>query len=101
MRKRAIQAGLKLVDCPIRHLGTEKAQEIYYEIEQFLIKHGVDIIFGYQCRDLIVEQEICKGVVIVKAGTHTDEETIYAEHVVVATGRKGPYRLAGNALRTS
>ena len=26
IRKRAIQAGLKLVDCPIRHLGTEKAQ---------------------------------------------------------------------------
>ena len=28
IRKRAIQAGLKLVDCPIRHMGTEKAQEI-------------------------------------------------------------------------
>ena len=27
IRKRAIQAGLKLVDCPIRHLGTEKAQD--------------------------------------------------------------------------
>lgn len=25
IRSRAIQAGLKLVDCPIRHLGTEKA----------------------------------------------------------------------------
>ena len=30
IRKRAIQAGLKLVDCPIRHLGTEKAQDLYY-----------------------------------------------------------------------
>ena len=30
IRKRAIQAGLKLVDCPIRHLGTEKAQELYF-----------------------------------------------------------------------
>ena len=29
IRRRAIQAGLKLVDCPIRHLGTEKAQKIY------------------------------------------------------------------------
>ncbi|MCI9252836.1 MAG: FAD-binding protein [Lachnospiraceae bacterium] len=89
VRKRAIQAGLKLVDCPIRHLGTEKAQEIYYEIEQYLLNHGVDIIFGHQCRDIIVEQETCKGVVIEKAGTHAEEETIYAEHVVVAAGRKG------------
>ena len=44
IRKRAIQAGLKLVDCPIRHLGTEKAQEIYYEIEQYLLNHGVEIL---------------------------------------------------------
>ena len=30
IRKRAIQTGLKLVDCPIRHLGTEKARDLYY-----------------------------------------------------------------------
>ena len=28
IRKNAIQAGLKLVDCPIRHLGTEKAHDV-------------------------------------------------------------------------
>ena len=33
IRRRAIQAGLKLVDCPIRHMGTEKAQGIYLAIE--------------------------------------------------------------------
>lgn len=36
IRKRAIHAGLKLVDCPIRHLGTEKAQQIYGAIEKYL-----------------------------------------------------------------
>ena len=29
IRKRAIRAGLKLVDCPIRHMGTERAHSIY------------------------------------------------------------------------
>ena len=29
IRARAIKAGLKLVDCPIRHLGTEKAHDVY------------------------------------------------------------------------
>ena len=28
IRARAIKAGLKLVDCPIRHMGTEKAHEL-------------------------------------------------------------------------
>ena len=51
IRKRAIQAGLKLVDCPIRHLGTEKAQEIYFAIEEFLRGKGVEILFFvYFCR---------------------------------------------------
>jgi len=51
IRKRAIQTGLKLVDCPIRHLGTEKAQEIYYAIEQYLLHNGVEIRFGCACSD--------------------------------------------------
>ena len=36
IRKRAIQAGLQLVDCPIRHLGTEKAQQLYLAIQNHL-----------------------------------------------------------------
>ena len=64
IRKRAIQAGLKLVDCPIRHLGTEKAQEIYRRIEEYLLEHGVEILFECHCRDLIVEDEACKGAVL-------------------------------------
>ena len=89
IRKRAIQAGLKLVDCPIRHLGTEKAQEIYYSIEQYLLEHGVEILFDTVCRDLVVEGTVCKGAVIEGALKHDREETIFAEHVIVATGRKG------------
>ena len=62
IRARAIQAGLKLVDCPIRHMGTEKAQQIYYAIEQHLLNSGVEILFGCECRDLILENDVCKGV---------------------------------------
>ena len=49
IRKRAIMAGLRLVDCPIRHLGTEKAQELYYALEQYLLQNGVAIHFGANC----------------------------------------------------
>lgn len=86
IRKRAIQAGLKLVDCPIRHLGTEKAQDIYYAIEQYLIENGVELIFGYECTDLILEDNICKGGYISNGKENIE---ILAEHTVVATGRRG------------
>lgn len=88
IRKRAIQAGLKLVDCPIRHLGTEKAQLIYGEIEKYLLEHKVEIRFGYQCYDIILEESVCKGVVIEKTDG-TEQECILAESTVIATGRRG------------
>lgn len=86
IRKRAIQAGLKLVDCPIRHLGTEKAQEIYYKLEQYLLSNGVELIFGCECNNLIIKDGKCYGVSITKNGVDSE---ILAETTVVATGRRG------------
>ena len=86
IRKNAIQAGLKLVDCPIRHLGTEKAQDIYLAIEKYLINNGVEIMFGCECTNLILENDVCKGAYITQNNESTE---IYADHTIVATGRRG------------
>ena len=89
IRKRAIQAGLKLVDCPIRHLGTEKAQDIYHKIQTYLQDNGVEIMFGYQCNDIILENGECKGVCIESVDkTHTSLD-IYADRTIMAVGRRG------------
>ncbi|WP_409968845.1 FAD-binding protein [Bengtsoniella intestinalis] len=86
IRKRAIQAGLKLVDCPIRHMGTEKAQEIYLAIEKYLQNNGVEILFGYECANLIMDDETCKGITMTDGRTSME---VYAGHTVVAAGRRG------------
>ena len=88
IRRRAIRAGLKLVDCPIRHLGTEKAQELYLALENDLRAKGVDMLFGHSCVDLVLDGPLCKGVIVepTRGGTR---ETIYADDVVIAAGRRG------------
>ncbi len=86
IRKRAIQAGLKLVDCPIRHMGTERAQKIYHAIQEHLIASGVEIIFNCECRDLILDGNECRGIRAMKGG---EEFEMYADAVVVSTGRRG------------
>ena len=86
IRRRAIQAGLKLVDCPIRHLGTEKAQTLYRAIEDELAAKGVTMLFGWECEELILDGETCLGVSL-RRGNETQE--IRAGHTVVATGRRG------------
>ena len=86
IRKKAIQANLKLVDCPIRHLGTEKAQQIYLSIEKHLQKSGVEILFNTDAEDLIVENGVCRGAALCKG---KEKSEIFAQNVVVATGRRG------------
>ena len=88
IRKRAIQAGLKLVDCPIRHLGTEKAQQLYYDIERYLADNGVEMLFSCECETLLMDNENgrCLGIVA-RQGDETFD--IVAEETIIATGRRG------------
>ena len=86
IRKKAIAAGLKLVDCPIRHMGTEKAHEIYYGIEKYLLDNGVEMLFNTTCSDIILENNECKGIII---GEGEKAEKIYAGKTIIATGRRG------------
>ncbi|WP_058986753.1 NAD(P)/FAD-dependent oxidoreductase [Hugonella massiliensis] len=86
IRRRAIEAGLQLVDCPIRHLGTERAQEIYARIERYLVDAGVDLRFSATCRQLVIEGDACKGAVFVQGGETVE---MRADHTIVACGRRG------------
>ena len=86
IRRRAIRAGLRLVDCPIRHLGTERAQELYLAIERRLESAGVELRFDCEARDLIIENGECLGVRVRSGGA---EEELLAGSTVAATGRRG------------
>lgn len=86
IRKRATQAGLQLVDCPIRHLGTEKAQQLYLNIQNYLLARGVEMLFNTECDNILLEGSECKGVVITEKG---ERRELRADQVVIATGRRG------------
>ena len=92
IRTRAIQAGLKLVSCPIRHLGTERAHKLYEDIEHWLQDRGVEILFDTECTGLLIEDGRCRGVLY---SDRRREHELYADQTVVATGRRGADWLEG------
>ncbi|MBR3235718.1 MAG: FAD-binding protein [Atopobiaceae bacterium] len=98
IRRRAIKAGLKLVDCPIRHLGTERAQQLYSRIQQHLLDAGVSILFEHECLDLVVEEgagiSSCTGAVVKSMKGSATPQVVRAQEVIVATGRRGASWLA-------
>lgn len=86
IRRRAIKAGLKLVDCPLRHLGTEKAHDLYARVERYLREAGVDLLFRTECTQVLIDGDACCGVATL--GPEGPRE-IHAKRTVVATGRRG------------
>ena len=86
IRLRAIKAGLKLVDCPLRHLGTERARELYARLERHLADAGVELRFRTTCTQVLVDGDACTGVA---AEGPEGAYELRARHTVVATGRRG------------
>ena len=82
IRKKAINANLKLVECPIRHMGTEEGYNIYSRIETYLKDMGVELKFRNPVKDLIFDEN--KNLI----GVLADEEYL-SDKVVIAVGREG------------
>ncbi len=90
IKKKAKKQGLTLIDIPIRHLGTEKAHELYKKLEDYLEENKIDLKFETIVEDLIIENGVAKGVKVRSAKAQESEvEEIYGENVVIAVGRKG------------
>ncbi|EOS24084.1 hypothetical protein C806_02524 [Lachnospiraceae bacterium 3-1] len=83
IRRKAINANLKLVECPIRHLGTEEGYKIYMRLQEHLLEQGIEMKFKTMVENIIVEDGRAKGVV-------TDQgERFYGTEIVCAIGREG------------
>ncbi|HAQ18726.1 MAG TPA: FAD-dependent oxidoreductase [Prolixibacteraceae bacterium] len=82
IRRKSIEANLKLVQCPVRHLGTEKIQELYRALFEHLTANQVEVKFNSSVTDFIITDQKISGV-------KTAKKEYLAEHVVVAVGREG------------
>lgn len=83
IRKKAINANLKLIECPIRHLGTEEGYKIYNRLQDHLLEQGIIMKFNTMVDDILMENMKVQGVVTDKG------ETYYADEVVASVGREG------------
>jgi len=101
--RRSIDANLKLVHCPVRHLGTEKVRNLYHQLFDELESKGVEIHFNEPVVELITNTIRKDGVIQfldnvdeldneknnVIAGVVTNKGEYFGKHIVIAVGREG------------
>lgn len=83
IRREAIKANLKLIECPIRHLGTEEGYKIYSKLQEHLLNNGIEIIFNTMVKDIFIKDNKVRSVITEKGDTFT------ANEIVAAVGREG------------
>ncbi|MCI8949387.1 MAG: FAD-dependent oxidoreductase [Lachnospiraceae bacterium] len=83
IRRKAIGANLKLIECPIRHLGTEEGYKIYTRLQEHLKSQGITMEFNTMVKDIVIEDGQAKAVVTDKG------DTFFAPEIVAAIGREG------------
>lgn len=93
MKEKAKKQGIDLISIPIRHLGTEKAHELYKKLEDYLAQNGIEMKFETIVQDLIIENNKVKGVKIkparfVEDEEYSDFEEVYGDKVVIAVRKK-------------
>lgn len=88
IKKKAKKEEITLIDIPIRHLGTEKAHELYKKLENYLEDNNIDLMFETEVKDLIIEENEANGIIVHNVKTN-EEEKIYGKNIVIAVGRKG------------
>ncbi len=88
IRKNAIHAGLKLVDCPIRHLGTEKAQELYLRHPELSGRQRRGDALLHRVREHHPGRRgAARACCCVRAAS--EPRAVYGDTVVIGTGRRG------------
>lgn len=92
IKRKAIDANLKLVECPIRHLGTDGGYDVYTKLQNYLIEKGVTILFDTTVIDIITTNNDSKAVGV--KTTHLEkglpiEKEYYGENIAIGVGRPG------------
>ena len=82
IERRGIAVGLKLLRSEVRHLGTEINLKVLQSIFEEMKNH-VDYMFSTEVKDIIVEDNQVKGVIL------NNEEVIESEYVIIGVGRGG------------
>ena len=93
LQRKASKEGVGLIDIPLRHLGTEKSQQLYTRLQDYLEEYGINMMYDTSVKDIIIENGKCIGVETFSSYDNEKENPsttcYYGDNIIMAIGRKG------------
>ena len=79
---KAASAGVKFINIPQRHIGSDNAPKVIEAFAEDLRGRGVEFLLDTRVTDLLTEDGVCRGV-------RTGDKEILAKAVILCPGRVG------------
>ncbi|ODS37505.1 MAG: FAD-dependent oxidoreductase [Candidatus Altiarchaeales archaeon WOR_SM1_79] len=89
LKRKAASVGIKFIEIPQRHIGTDNTPRVVGNFEKHLRDNGINFLLDTKVEDFIIKNNLCKGIKL-KNG-----KNIKAKHTIVAPGRVGAYWMNG------
>ncbi|PIN67190.1 MAG: FAD-dependent oxidoreductase [Candidatus Altarchaeum sp. CG12_big_fil_rev_8_21_14_0_65_33_22] len=85
LKKKSASVGVHFVDIQQRHMGSDGATRVIKNFVDYLKSRNVEILTEEEVEDLIVENNICKGIVL---KNHPNRK-IFSDQTILCPGRIG------------
>jgi uncharacterized FAD-dependent dehydrogenase len=78
LKRLAAASGIKFIEIPQRHIGSDHAPKVIQAFADDLEERGVEFLLKTKVKDLIIERDRCKGVDTVRRGEFRSKYTLIA-----------------------
>lgn len=83
LKRRAASVGARFIEIKQRHIGSDNAPAVIGRFKQNLVNKGVNFLLETEVKDLLIEEETCKGIIL------SDGQELRASYVLLSPGRRG------------
>ncbi len=89
LKRKATSVGIKFIEIPQRHIGSDNTQRVVGNFEKYLKRKGVNFLLDTKVEDFIIKDNLCMGIKL-KNG-----KNIKGKYIIAAPGRVGAYWMSG------
>jgi len=83
LKRRAAAVGARFIEITQRHMGSDNAPRVIANFEKDLKDRGIEFLLDTKVEDLVIEDGVCKGVIL------KDGDRINSGYTIIAPGRVG------------
>ncbi len=83
LKRRAAAFGARFIEITQRHMGSDNAPKVIDNFERDLKDRGIEFLLDTKVEDLVIENDVCTGVIL------KDGDRISSGFTIIAPGRVG------------